>query len=165
EGGLAGFGARLGDWFWGPRRVVYTDTLITINEFPFWSYLFADLHPHLIAMPVTILVAALTYELFDYRGQTRGGSGDWEPRTAKSDPAIASRSVVVGGGWFLAALALGALAVTNSWDFPTYALLLGGALRGRACRGRARSAGGRVAAIAGAVATAGGIVLAALLLY
>ena len=67
DGGLAGFGARLGDWFWGPSRVIFSEKQITINEFPFWSYLFADLHPHLIAMPIALLVIALAYEILDFR--------------------------------------------------------------------------------------------------
>ena len=35
----------------------------TINEFPFWTFLFADLHPHLIGLAFTILVAALALNL------------------------------------------------------------------------------------------------------
>src|SRR5262249_24086405 len=70
----------------------------------------------------------------------------------------------------LAALALGALAITNAWDFPTYALLLGGALLGRAWREPepARSIGAareRVRTLGIALAATGVVVLAALLLY
>src|SRR5262249_33395365 len=161
-GGLAGFGARLGDWFWGPSRVIYTEKLITINEFPYWSYLFADLHPHLIAMPITILVIAIAYELFDQGRKTKDEG-------QKIDALHGPWSLVLGP-WLLAALALGALAITNAWDFPTYALLLGGALLGRAWRepesgrpiGAARE---RVRALGIALAATGGVVLAALLLY
>jgi YYY domain-containing protein len=180
SGGLAGFGARLGDWFWGPSRVVYTDTLITINEFPYWSYLFADLHPHLIAMPITILVAAVAFELFDQRRTTNDERRTTNERVGK----LASRremvtwsphhsvtpSPVVVGRWLLAALALGALAITNAWDFPTYVLLLGGALLGRAWRDNsagspARTRRAQVLALGRALLAAGGVVLAALLLY
>ena len=38
--------------FWGPSRVIPW----TINEFPFWSFLFADLHPHMIGIPVCALL-------------------------------------------------------------------------------------------------------------
>jgi YYY domain-containing protein len=103
-GGLAGFGERLGDWYFYPSRVIP----YTINEFPFWSFLFADLHPHVIALPVTLLAIGLALALFE------------DGRRLPS--------------FLLAALTLGALAVTNSWDFPTYALLLTGALLGAAWR-------------------------------
>jgi uncharacterized membrane protein len=70
-GGISGFGARLGDWFWGPSRVIMIPgKLTTINEFPYWSFLFADLHAHLIALPIALLMIALVYELFDRRPTT-----------------------------------------------------------------------------------------------
>ena len=51
--------------YWAPRTVIGTlpPTQTTINEFPFWTFLFADLHPHLISMAFTILVAALALNL------------------------------------------------------------------------------------------------------
>jgi YYY domain-containing protein len=120
-GGLSGFGARLGDWFWGPSRVIYEPgKLITINEFPYWSFLFADLHPHLIALPIALLMIAIAFAMLD---QQPYGRHIWRPYGRPY------------ARWLLAALVLGVLAVTNSWDFPTYALLLGGALIGRVWRG------------------------------
>ncbi len=109
EQGLSGFGERLGDWFVGPTRVIP----FTINEFPYFSFLFADLHPHTIALPLTVLMIALAFEAFVAQ------SDSWQERLAR---------------WGLTVLTLGALAVTNSWDFPTYGLLLGGVLLGRAWR-------------------------------
>ncbi|HET9223719.1 MAG TPA: DUF2298 domain-containing protein, partial [Roseiflexaceae bacterium] len=131
RGGLDGFGARIGDWFWGPSRVmVIPGKLIAINEFPYWSFLFADLHAHLIALPFALLMIAIIYELFK-----RPTTDDRGPTTDDEHGSGRGRWSVVGGLWALAALTLGALAVTNSWDFPTYGLLLGGALLGRAWRG------------------------------
>ncbi|NNJ09920.1 hypothetical protein EKD04_006230 [Chloroflexales bacterium ZM16-3] len=111
DGGLAGVGARLGDWYIGPSRVIP----FTINEFPAFTFLFADLHPHMIALPIGLLAAGVAYEIADCRLQI----ADWAQRVA---PLL------------LLALALGALAVTNSWDFPTYALLGGLAIVGAAWR-------------------------------
>jgi YYY domain-containing protein len=74
-----------------------------ITEFPFFTFLFADLHAHMMVIPFTLLVIALGLNL------------------------------VVGlrnNGWFWTvaaagalSLALGALWVINSWDYPSYLLL------------------------------------------
>ncbi len=106
--GLASLGRELGDWFMGPSRIIPN----TINEFPFWGFLYGDLHPHLIALPITLLVIALAYQII------------------RLDKAQTTRFFVYG----LISLALGTLAVTNSWDFPTYALLVGMTLVGGAWR-------------------------------
>ncbi len=104
--------AQLGDWYVGPSRVINPPN--TINEFPFWSFLFADLHPHLIALPITLLMIALAWQLF------------------QSDAA--SNRIERIALLTFTALTLGTLAVTNSWDFPTYALLIGAVLVGTAWR-------------------------------
>ncbi len=43
------------DW-WQPSRVIPH----TINEFPVWSFAFGDLHAHLLAMPLTLLLFCFT---------------------------------------------------------------------------------------------------------
>src|SRR5206468_4588316 len=40
------------DYFWATSRVIVG----TINEFPLWSFLFADLHAHVMALPLSLLV-------------------------------------------------------------------------------------------------------------
>lgn len=85
--------------FWGPSRVIPN----TINEFPYWSFLFADLHPHLIGIPLSlafltvILVMLAGYEA-SWRQWRRQGIG------------------LLLAGTFL----LGALASVNLWELPTY---------------------------------------------
>lgn len=89
--------------FWGPSRVIPN----TINEFPYWSFLFADLHPHLIGIPFGVfflsLVLVLFYDL----------AGDHEARfrlTWQRGLALL----------FVFALMLGTLASVNLWELPTY---------------------------------------------
>ena len=73
-----------------------------ITEFPYFTYLFADLHPHLIAFPMTAAALALAVTFIGPRA--RG----WE-----------------FGLWLvMSGIVLGAIAVTNPWDFPTYGLVL-----------------------------------------
>ncbi|MDW8402838.1 DUF2298 domain-containing protein [Chloroflexus sp.] len=100
---LSGNVELLGDWFVGPSRVIP----YTINEFPLFSFLYADLHPHVIALPLSLLAIACAWQLI----------------------LGANRAL-----WALSALTLGTLAVTNSWDFPTYGLLAGLAIIAGAVR-------------------------------
>lgn len=85
--------------FWGPSRVIPD----TINEFPYWSFLFADLHPHLIGVPLAVLFLGLILTLFWELIQTQ--RIEW-PRAV--------------GLLLLFALMLGTLASVNLWELPTY---------------------------------------------
>jgi len=81
--------------FWAPSRVIPN----TINEFPYWSFLFADLHPHLIGIPVAILFCAAILALLSQANRDRVGSA----------------------GLLLAlAFMLGTLSSVNLWELPTY---------------------------------------------
>jgi YYY domain-containing protein len=85
--------------FWGPSRVIEP----TINEFPFWSFLFADLHPHIIGIPLSGLFLALALVLMMDAGT------NWR------------RAWRTGLGLLATfALLLGALASVNLWELPTY---------------------------------------------
>ncbi|MFM2031992.1 MAG: hypothetical protein RLZZ297_757, partial [Chloroflexota bacterium] len=99
ENDLAYVGNALGDWFIGPSRVIPS----TITEFPFWSFLFADLHAHVIAMPFLMLALALA----------------WYALEEQKLPSV---------WWLLSGLTIGALAITNSWDTPTLVVIFSGAL-------------------------------------
>lgn len=84
-----------GAWVWDPSRAIRD----AITEFPFFSGLYADLHAHVIALPVTVLAIALAYSLA--KGVRRDS---------------ADRVVML-------ALTLGSLSATNAWDVPVYAAL------------------------------------------
>jgi uncharacterized membrane protein len=56
-------------WWWRASRVLQDYDLANnpkeiIDEFPFFSYLLADLHPHVLAMPFALLVIALALNVF-----------------------------------------------------------------------------------------------------
>ncbi|HQR45943.1 MAG TPA: DUF2298 domain-containing protein, partial [Thermoanaerobaculia bacterium] len=95
---------RAGLWevFWDSSRVVPN----TINEYPLWTFLFADLHAHALVMPFTAGFVALLL-----LGLTRGAEL----------PSRAGRAALV----LLGGLLLGAIQVTNGWSIPTYVGILG----------------------------------------
>ncbi len=87
-------------WFWWEGSRVIPGT---ITEFPFFSFLLGDLHPHVMAIPGTLLVIALSLSVFI-------GSGARTFRTHRRGPLPG----------LLYALLLGALAFTNTWDLITF---------------------------------------------
>lgn len=94
-------------WYFTPTREIPAPPgeAGPISEFPYFTFLYADLHAHLIALPLTLamLVIAISW-------LARAPTGLWS----------AIGSIGLGG------LTVGALRATNTWDYPTY-LLIGGA--------------------------------------
>jgi YYY domain-containing protein len=80
----------------------------TINEFPFFSFLLGDLHPHLMALPYTLVALALAWNL-----ARRATSSDLLSETAWLARVAISGAIV------------GSLYALNTWDYPTFLLLLG----------------------------------------
>ncbi|MGD0205488.1 MAG: DUF2298 domain-containing protein [Dehalococcoidia bacterium] len=88
-------------WWWWRATRIGSDW--DIQEFPFFSLHFGDLHPHVLALPFTITAVAIAFQLF------RSGDG-------------------LDGRWLirhpwrflLTALAIGALGFLNLWDLPTF---------------------------------------------
>ncbi len=95
----------LGEWYWNPSRIIPAPGDVPpITEFPFFSFLYGDLHPHLIAFAVTVLAMAWSWAVV----REREALLRW-PR------------VLVTLLW--GALVIGSLRPLNTWDFPTYLLL------------------------------------------
>ena len=75
----------------------------TIHEFPAYSFIVADLHGHVLSLPLVILFMALTWSLLTKN-----------TKLTKNWLKISTLGVL-----------LGIIYMTNSWDFPIYLLLLG----------------------------------------
>ncbi|MFQ6013924.1 MAG: DUF2298 domain-containing protein [Anaerolineae bacterium] len=101
-------------WWWRASRVIPG----TINEFPFFSFMLGDLHPHVMALPFTLLALGLALNvLYGYKSQ---GSANEGLEGHANDEASGAR----WPEFLLLPLCVGGLAFMNSWDFPTYSLIL-----------------------------------------
>lgn len=97
-------------WWWRASRVIPTIKPDGITEFPYFSFILGDLHPHFTALPWVLLALSLSLATLFGRaaGKVSGWAHSWD-----SDRLDWLETI-------LPALVLGFLMVGNSWDFPTY---------------------------------------------
>ena len=102
-------------WYWNATRVIphTASEAPPITEFPFFTFLYGDLHAHMMALPYTLVALACGVALVLPPGRADRDHGD-----RFTGPALLA----------LLGLVLGALYVTNTWDYPTYVLIAGCAL-------------------------------------
>ena len=87
--------------FWLPDKLTTTPEIgHHITEFPFFTFLFADLHAHLIVIPFTLLAIGLAFSLLV---GLRTANRLWLAAT------VTALAVAVGSLWAI-----------NSWDYPSY---------------------------------------------
>lgn len=85
-----------GDWYWYPSRVIPAmGDVEPITEFPFFTFLYSDLHAHMIVLILTTFLLAWVVSLL------RHGRVDWRL-------------------WLGGAFVAGAIRPTNTWDTYTY---------------------------------------------
>lgn len=107
-------------WWWRASRVI-TDIDFAggvrevIDEFPFFSFLHGDLHPHVLAIPFDLLAVAVALNVF--RGAWRG-----EARIGKLTLPLSWMGIGV------ATLVVGSLAFLNTWDVLFGGVLIVGAV-------------------------------------
>jgi YYY domain-containing protein len=120
-------------WWWRASRVLADKDFAgldigvqPIDEFPFFSFLLGDNHPHVLALPFVLLAIGLAFNLL-LRQMNKGenastnGSDGTHPVSAKQwwNPA----GFTLDNDWLLfifSALILGALGFLNTWDLPIY---------------------------------------------
>ena len=96
---------RLDEWYWNPSRVIGAEHGNPITEFPFFTFLYADLHAHMIALPIALIVVA--WALSVVLGKA------WKQNGQRSVFQV-SLSLLIGG------VAIGAMYPVNLSDIYTY---------------------------------------------
>jgi YYY domain-containing protein len=124
---------RSGWWWWRASRVIHdldpagnSMGVQPIDEFPGFSFLLGDMHPHVLALPFVLLALIIALNALLAGRESVGAS---EPE-----------------GWLaplkrlplLVPLSLGALAFLNTWDFPIYWLVFLGSYGLSRWRGHGR---------------------------
>ncbi len=94
-------------WWWQASRVIHDydpwgRTQEVIDEFPAFSFILGDMHPHLLALPFVVLVVGVALDL-------------WR-RPAFTFPSLRRLAL----DFMLMAAVVGALGFLNTWDFPIY---------------------------------------------
>ncbi|HEY1292319.1 MAG TPA: DUF2298 domain-containing protein, partial [Chloroflexota bacterium] len=91
--------------FWRSTRFIGPEEPGPIHEFPYFTFLYGDLHAHQLALPITVAVLLVGLNLM---------------RSLRANPRRAPWA-----GLVIAGVLVGMLRATNTWDFPTYAAVVG----------------------------------------
>lgn len=124
-------------WWWRASRVIQDYDFSgfgkeVISEFPFFSFLLADLHPHVLSIPYVFLILGFALALIQY---PRGKSFHW----LKVIPLDISPLFFLVLAWLA-----GGMAFLNTWNFPMYVGILAGAYVLRNHRDRSNWAAGEI---------------------
>ncbi|MGC9467779.1 MAG: DUF2298 domain-containing protein [Anaerolineae bacterium] len=125
-------------WWWQASRTLrdrtpWGDVQEVIDEFPAFSFILGDMHPHLLALPFVLVAVAFALNAYRLATEDRSIIGSaratWDLRAQWA--ALRPRLAPLTGY----ALILGTLGFLNTWDFPIYwALLVGAWVLGRYAR-------------------------------
>jgi YYY domain-containing protein len=104
-------------WWWRSSRVIQDYDMVggfkeVIDEFPFFSFLLGDLHPHVLAIPFSLLAIAVALNLF---------LGGWR---GEINLPWGARLHVNYAGFLFSALVIGGMAFLNTWDILVSATLI-----------------------------------------
>lgn len=116
-------------WWWRASRVIQDYDFSgfgreVISEFPFFSFLLGDLHPHVLSIPYVFLILAFALALYL---RPRDRSFSW----------LKLLRLEISPSFFLVlAWLAGGMAFLNTWNYPMFVGVLAGAYALRENRGR-----------------------------
>ncbi len=101
-------------WWWQASRTLrdvapWGEAIEIIDEFPAFSFILGDMHPHVLGLPFVLVAIAFAYHLY------------LVARSRADAPQLTWRALL---DWLPYAGMLGALGFLNTWDFPIYGLLM-----------------------------------------
>ncbi|HEU0169159.1 MAG TPA: DUF2298 domain-containing protein, partial [Chloroflexota bacterium] len=100
-------------WWWPSSRVLGSGCNgQCIDEFPQFSFMLGDLHPHVMVLPIAVLALAIALALLKRPEPLRFAKADWLTL-------------------LVVPIAVGSLGFTNTWDLPAYLAIVFAALIAR----------------------------------
>ncbi len=110
------------EWpYWNASRAIPhpSEEAPPITEFPFFTFLYSDLHAHLLVFPLIMLALALIVNwVFDAGFWSLGPDPPGQPDARRRRQFSALLGLSIG------ALVIGSLRPTNTWDYVTYLVLV-----------------------------------------
>lgn len=98
-------------WVWEPTRAIPVPAQqINITEFPYFGALYADLHPHIMAMPYTLVVIALAWQI----------AASWRtiPLLFIRKRLSPTHQLEILVPFVMIGIVIGVIWMTNAWDMP-----------------------------------------------
>lgn len=95
-------------WYWGPSRVLTETPGVegnAITEMPYFTFLYGDLHAHMIDMPFLLFILLFIFNELLLAGRDK------------------RHRFTLLLALFLGALSVGLIRATNTWDWPSFLLL------------------------------------------
>ena len=116
--------------FWRSSRMMPPDPPgHEITEFPFFTFLFADLHAHMMAIPFTVLVVGLSLAVVLAAANRKKSTSRLAGKAAHVRGILRSKLMDVGVlRLAILGIAVGSLAPLNTWDLPTYIIVAAAAI-------------------------------------
>jgi len=127
-------------WWWQASRVLQDYTPFgaeqhVIDEFPVFSFILGDMHPHVLALPFVLLALALALNLYLRIANCEWRVANSEWRMANGEPRASSRLFSIPHSlisdlpftiweFLVYAICLGGLGFLNTWDFPIYLFIV-----------------------------------------
>ena len=108
-------------WWWRASRVIHDvafgQTQEVIDEFPQFSFLLGDMHPHVLALPFVLLALAVALNLIR--------NSEFKVQNSSHSLRIANYEIrLITFDFLLLPLILGGLFFLNSWDILPYGFIL-----------------------------------------
>jgi YYY domain-containing protein len=99
-----------GSWYWDATRIIpiLNNGGQEITEFPFFTFIYADMHAHMMDMPFTLLALAWAVSYIFMSMRPSPSRRQWLEWIAV---------------FFVGGLALGVARATNTWDYPLFLVL------------------------------------------